>query len=97
MRRVKIATRKQTGFGCPTTFTGLVTVDGRNEPFDIHYRGWSLSLRVAGEDITVDAKTGSDGVCSWDEIRQPVLQALRAHFNGPAYERRLADLAAASI
>lgn len=97
MRRVKIATRKQTGFGCPTTFTGLVTVDGRTEPFDIHNRGWGLSLRVAGEDITVDANTASDGVCTWEEIREPVLDALQAHFNSPAYQRRLADLAAASV
>jgi hypothetical protein len=84
MAKVKIATKKQTGFGCPTVFKGLVTVDGQNKNFEASYRYGRLSVEVNHADVDVDdsaVSTPSDGVCSWDDIKDTVLASLRAHFN----------------
>ena len=89
MAKVKIATKRQTGFGCPTTFRGLVTVDGVNEEFEVHYRGWGLTVTVCGTDLRADGRGDSDGVCTWDEIKDAVLAALREYFNSDRYAERL--------
>lgn len=82
MAKVKIATKKQTGFGCPTVFQGLVTVDGQNKAFEASFRGGALSLTVNHADVDVDGSSlTGDGVCSWDEIKDTVLTSLRRHFN----------------
>lgn len=83
MAKVKIATVKQTGFGCPTVYRGLVTVDGRNRTFEAHYRHGGLSVHVEQAEVDVDDRavtTASDGVCSWDAIKDTVLAGLKAHF-----------------
>ncbi len=89
MAKVRIATSRQTRFGCPTEFKGLVSVDGINQDFVVSYRGWALEVGVDGVRLDADGRGSSDGVCNWGEVKDAVLTALQEYFNSDRYREKL--------
>ncbi len=89
MAKVKIATKKMTCGGCPTSFIGRVSVDGHLEDFELVYDGWSATVRTCGERLDAETVgTQSDGVCSWDNVKDGALAAMKEYFGGYAYQER---------
>lgn len=88
MRNVQITDRRRTSASCPTVFEGNVVVDGITETFHAYYRQGKLTLTTASVDIEVPVELNSDRTCTWPEIKDPILDAMDAHFNSADYAER---------